>query len=219
MAAFLTHASRPQCLRTTWLAAAGLLAVLATGCAPRDDRPLTATALRPYGQAELQVGDDFREFAFATATGQYTRLSAVRGRVTILAFPDDPAWPNCDLHARLAELAASESRWLVEVTVVSVGCPDGPCDAALGAGLACNIKMPRLILVCDPHARVHELYGVAARGHYYLLTNFLRIASIGPLDDLDGLRAATRKLVRETYDQDEREGLHDKYIPEGGGRF
>lgn len=206
-----------MCLPPALLATAALLTGLTAGCAPRDCRPLAATALRPYGRAELDVGDEFREFVFDTSAGERTRLSAVRGRVTILAFPDDPGWPKCDLHAQLVELAARESRWLVEVTVVSVGRPAGPCDTALDAGLACGIETPRLVFVCDPHALVHELYGSTAPGHYYLLTNFLKVNAIGDLADLDGLRAATRALVREIYDQDEREGLHEKYIPDGGG--
>jgi len=33
----------------------------------------TATALRPYGEAELGVGDQFRDFAFRGADGAVTR--------------------------------------------------------------------------------------------------------------------------------------------------
>lgn len=180
-------------------------------CNAPDCRIRTATALRAYGRGELAVGDPARNFAFRLADGRVSRLSAQRGRVTVLVFPDDPAWPDCAQTRGLAELAVRTRVWSVGVVVVSVGRPDAPCSAALEAGQACEIPAPHVLLVCDPHGTVRALYGQAAAGRYYLLSNFLKIAAIGDLDDLDELEAAAARLVREIYDQDDREGAYDMY--------
>lgn len=167
------------------------------------------TALRAYGPGELQVGDQFRDFGFADSQGQVTRLSAVKGRVTILAFSGDPNWPDCDTVERLAELAADASTCWIDVVVVSVGHPLPPCPDALPAAADCTAPPGRLVLVCDPFDKVAALYGRDAPGHYYVLTNFLKIAATGELTDLDTLRAATRRVVADIYDQDLREGAYD----------
>ena len=183
--------------------------VLLTGCATPPIQ--TYTALRAYGPGELHVGDQFRDFGFTDTQGQVTRLSAVHGRVTILAFPDDPNWPVCDADQRLVDLANRASTCYINVVVVSVGHPAGPCPEALQAAADCQVLPGYLVLVCDPYDRVAGLYGNAAKGHYYVLTNFLKIAATGELADLDSLRAATQHVVAEIYDQDLREGAYSHH--------
>ncbi len=183
---------------------------LCAGCA--DSRqPLTATAIRMYGPGELGVGSPFRDFAFRTADGALTRLSAVRGRVTVLVFPSDPEWPSCEELQRWADLTWRRSVYLVDVVVVSVGEPGRDCEQALGRGLECDADARRVVLVCDPHGTIAPLYGAAARGHYYVLTNFLEIDAVGDLADEDQLEADVRRLALEIYDQDRRQGTHDVF--------
>ena len=183
------------------------LGLLACGCAEPPQRAATFTALRAYGFGELKVGDDFRDFAFTDDAGKISRLSIVRRRVTILVFPSDPNWPTCADAQQLADLAVHTSGPEIGVEVVSVGHPAGPCPDALAAVADREVPARRLVLVCDPYDRVSRIYGPDAQDKYYVLTNFLRIAAIGELTDLDGLRAATQRIVRDIHDQDQREGL------------
>ncbi|MBP7746869.1 MAG: hypothetical protein KA383_12130 [Phycisphaerae bacterium] len=186
-----------------------LTAGLAGCAAPLRVIP-TATALRPYGEAELGVGDQFRDFAFRGADGVVTRLSAVHGRVTILAFSDDPAWPSCDAVRELSELARRASQCMVAVRVVCVGRADAPCEEVLPRVVDCSLPAPNVILVCDPFERVYRLYG-PTNGRFYVLTNFLKIVAVGDLADRETLQAAARRTVEEIYDQDIREGLYYRW--------
>jgi hypothetical protein len=195
-------------------AAIVLLATL-TGCAPLAQHPRTYTALRTYGRNELSVGDDYRDFRFVDAVGRVTRLSAEKGRVTVLAFRADPRWPNCADVQALAELARQTSGPNSEVKVISIGRPMQPCADALAAGALCDAPPERIALVCDPYGTIPPLYDSAALGRFYVLTNYLKIAAIGDLGDLEGLRAAVSRVVAEIYDQDVREGM---YEPNGPGR-
>ena len=207
---FTNHAGSTY---TKILLAGGLVAIglLLTACQAPDRSVRTTTALRAYGQGELAVGDSWRDFAFTLADERVSRLSAQRGRVTVLAFPDDPDWPNCEQTRALADLANDARNWAVNIVVVSVGQPDAACAEALEAGRTCGIQAPHVLLVCDPHGNVRNLYGSEAAGRYYLLSNFLEVKAIGDLHDLNTLETEAAHLAREIYDQDDREGKYDGY--------
>lgn len=197
---------------TRLVAAAGLLASLAmAGCLAPPRHPIVGTALELYGADERRVGELYREFAFTRPDGTLTRLSAVRGRVTVLAFPDERDWPNEAAAEALADAAARESTWDIPVVVVSVGRPAEACEAALARGAAYAVPPGRLVLVCDPFAAVDKAYGPEAVGRYYVLTNFLKIAAIGALSDLESLRRDVGAVVDAIHDQDLREGRYDWY--------
>jgi peroxiredoxin len=179
------------------------------GCNWPERRLVAGTALRAYGSSEPAIGDTARSFAFTTADGQLKRLAAVRGRVTLLVFPDAADWPDCAVLRELANLARRESVYNVEVVVLSVGQPELSCDEALVAARGCGLPPEHVVLVCDPHGTVHTLYGAQARGRFFVLDNFLRVVEIGELSDLEGLRSATRRVVDEIFDLDLRMGAFD----------
>lgn len=191
-------------------------ATLVAGCASAPPRAAIGTALRAYGRGDLAVGDEFRDFALRDAAGQITHLSAIHGRVTVLAFSPDPNWPDCGDARALAELGNSAAGPWVDVLVVSVGHPAEPCPDALAPAADCEIPLGHLYLICDPYGQVSRLYGPDAIGRYYVLTNFLKIAAVGDVSDRNGLRAATKRVVDSIHDQDVREGLYDRCL---SGRY
>lgn len=190
------------CVLLVWLA----------GCAASPRFVPTFTAVRMYGEDELQVGEQFRDFGFRDAAGELTRLSAIRGRVTVLVFPAQAGWPDCGAGQELAALACRASAAEIDVRIVSVGRPEEPCEAALSRVADCPAVHGHLVFVCDPHARVHLLYGPEAVGRYYVLTNSLRIAAVGELADREQLRRDVWRAVAEIHDQDLREGAYERDV-------
>ena len=186
------------------------LALSVGGCAESPRRLMIGTARPAFGTTEVQVGDIARDFWFTTETGQVTRLSAQRGRVTIVVFPNQANWPDKAFHTQLAELARCTSVYQVGVVVVSIGAPQPPRENALTDLCDSDLPPEHLALVCDPERSLPKLFGSAATGKYFVLTNFFRIAAIGDLNDLETMRNDTRAVVEKIFDQDLREGAFDR---------
>lgn len=191
---------------------AGLVALsgfMGAGCSVPERHVPTAIAARAYGTGEPAVGDPLRNFAFTLNEGTRTTLVRERARVTVLAFPDDPDWPDCDAARELSDMARNAHRRFIDVLVISVGHPQAECAEALERVAGCEMRWPCILLVCDPHGGVRRLYGESAGGHYYLLNNYQQVSAIGELSDFEGLHAATEDLVRRIYDVDKRTGMHE----------
>ena len=183
--------------------------LLLSGCAMSDPHVRTGMSLADYGPYDLKPGDPAPDFVFVGDQENLSRFSAVRGRVTIVVFPTDAAWPNCATCRRVAELAEALSATDVDVVAVSVAQPARPAAEALSAVQACHINSDHLVTICDQHGRIKRLYGPQASGKFYVVNNYGRVTGVGPFSDLEALRAETRKTVRAVSDQDIREGVYE----------
>lgn len=193
--------------RALMVGAVGVLALAGCGAGPRHVP--TFTAVRMYGTGDLRAGDNFRDFGVRNAAGDLTRLSAIRGRVTVLVFPAEPGWPACAAGHELAALACDASTWEIDVRVVSVGQPADACEEALARVADCPAYHGHLVFICDPYGRIPLLYGPTAVGRYFVLTNFLKIAAVGDSTDRVGLARDVRRAVVELFAQDLSEGAYE----------
>lgn len=180
--------------------------LLLPGCAGSNPSVRTGMSLADYGPYDLRPGDPAPDFVFVSDEQRLCRFSAVRGRVTVVVFPMDAAWPNCATCRRVAELAESLSGPDLEVVAVSVAQPARSAAEALPAVQECHIASNHLVAICDQHGRIRGLYGPRAGGKFYVVNNYGRITGLGAFSDLDGLRAEVKQTVGAIRDQDIREG-------------
>ncbi len=179
-----------------------IAAVLLSGCVSSDGPARTGMSLADYGPYDLKPGDLAPDFVFVGDDQHLCRFSAVRGRVTLVLFPTDPAWPECARCRQVAELAASLSRADTKVVAVSVAQPARSAAEALPAFQACRIKSDHLVAICDQHARIKGLYGPQANGRFFVVDHHGRVTSVGLFSDLDALRAQARRTVQAASEQD-----------------
>ena len=132
----------------------------------------------------------------------------MRGAVTLVVFPDDPKWPDCERCKEVVALAAEVQRLDTPVAVVSVRNP-GEGEACSAAALhRCPMdERAQLVALCDHQGRVRDLFGPSAVGKFFVVGSNGRISASGTfMEDLRALKAALRKAVQEH--QSEVDSLH-----------
>lgn len=176
--------------------------LLLSGCASSGEQVRTGMSLADFGPYDLKPGDAAPEFVFVGDHQQLCRFSTVRGRVTLVLFPTNPAWPDCALCRQVAELARSVSASGTKVVAVSVAQPARSAAEALPTFQGCQIQSDHLVAICDQHAHIKRLYGPKADGRFFVVDNHGRISGVGSIADLDALRAHARKAVQAASGQD-----------------
>ena len=147
-------------------------------------------------EGDLKPGESVPDFSFIGDGGEVDTFGHVRGVVTIVAFPDDPAWPDCERCREIVQLASRLTRLDTPVTVVSIATPAKGCENATAAFHRCDIKgHAQLVSLCDHRARVREMYGPDALGKFYVIDSYGQIAATGRLSEMKNLEQAVRAVV------------------------
>ena len=148
----------------------------------------------------LSVGDYAPDFSFVGENGNVNTFDRVREVVTIVVFPDNPAWPVCARCKEIVEIADKMRTGHTPVGVVSIATPsktEKECAAALHR---CAVKgQSQLIALHDHKSRIRTLYGPQATGKFFIIDRTGRVSAIGPLTD----RAAMEKALREAVEEHE----------------
>ncbi len=184
-----THES----MRLLGISASGV-ALLVSGCA-------TTYKVRTgsvYG-GDLKPGYPCPDFTFLDQDGRADMFSHVRGAVTLVVFPDDPEWPDCDRCKKVVDLAAKVQRLDTPVVVVSIRSFGKSKQCPAAALHRCLIEgRTQLVALCDHQGRVRDLFGPNATGKFFVVGPNGRIAACGPLtEDLHALEASVRETVRK----------------------
>ena len=148
---------------------------------------------------DLKPGYPCPDFTFIDQDGRADTLSHVRGAVTLVIFPEDPEWPDCERCKRIINLAAEVQRLDTPVVVVSVRSVGRPEHCPAVALHRCSIEgRAQLVALCDHQRRVRDLFGPNAIGKFFVVGPDGWIAARGTLaEDLHPVEAALRKAVRE----------------------
>ncbi len=148
------------------------------------------------GAYSLKPGDLAPDFPFFDADGKLTRFSTVRGRVTLIAFPNNPdAWPNPDIYRPCAEIAQQMSRPGIPVVVVNIGQPRRSWQDAAAVLSTATVKSNRLVMVADPDGSIRRLFGPNAAGRLYVVDDSGRIRAVSDFRGPDSLRAPAEEVV------------------------
>ena len=178
--------------RITMLGLTGLiLAVpaLLTGCA--STRPAeTGVALDGYGPYNLKMGDPGPDFAYVSDQQQLVPFHRVRGRVTVVVFPNDADWPSAERAASFAQLADEYKGTARTLAIVSVGKMSSPCTETTAVAQSLSVKPGNFLLLCDPNGKIRDLYGPDAAGKIYVIDSENRILNVTPYTGVDSVRAA-----------------------------
>ena len=185
-----------------FVGAAVTVTLLSWGCTSSDPRVRTGISLREHRSYDLKIGDPAPDFNFVNEQNRLQRFYAVRGRVTIVAFPQMADWPNADVCRRLAELAEDLSSVDTGVVAVSIASPAKPCVDALSEVQACEIASNRLVTICDCGGQLGRLYGPHAAGKFYVIGNYGRIAESGSFAEWDAVRDAAGRVVERLAEKD-----------------
>ena len=173
---------------------ASVVALLVSGCA-------TTYKVRTgsvHG-GDLKPGYPCPDFTFLDQDGRADTFSHVRGAVTLVVFPDDPEWPDCDRCKEVVDLAAEVQRLDTPVVVVSVRSSGQSKQCPAAALHRCSIEgRAQLVALCDHQGRVRDLFGPNAIGKFFVVGPNGRIAAQGTLtEDLHVLETTLREAVRE----------------------
>ena len=173
---------------------ASVVALLVSGCA--------ATYKVRTGSVhggDLKPGYPCPDFTFIDQDGRADTFSHVRGAVTLVVFPDDPEWPDCDRCKEVVDLAAEVQRLDTPVVVVSVRSSGQSKQCPAAALHRCPIEgRAQLVALCDHQGRVRDLFGPNATGKFFVVGPNGRIAARGTLtEDLNALETSVREAVRE----------------------
>lgn len=147
---------------------------------------------------DLKQGYRCPDFTFLDEGGRADTFSHVRGVVTLVIFPDAPAWPDCVRCQEVVNLAADVQRLDTPVVVVSVRSP-GEAEGCSAAALhRCPIEgRAQLVALCDHQNRVLDLFGPNAAGKFFVVGPDGWIVARGTLtEDLDALEAPLREAVQ-----------------------
>jgi peroxiredoxin len=167
--------------------------LLEVGCATTH----TPRTGQIYG-GDLKPGCPCPDFTFVNDDGAMDTFAHVRGTVTLVVFPDDPQWPDCEQCKKVVDLAGALERAETSVVVVSIRSPgaERPCSAAVLHQYRVRWQVP-FIALCDHQRRAHDLFGPNALGKFFVVDPEGRIAACGSLaEDLKDMEAALREVVR-----------------------
>ena len=192
-----------------WLIIGGVMfALLAPGC-------MTEYKARTgyISEGERKLGHPRPDFTFIDENGKTDTFSHTRRSVTLVVFPNDPKWPNCNRCRVLVDMAAKAQEPDTPVTVVSIQNTERPSQRVADTLHSCAIKGPvQLVALCDHHSSVKDLFGSDAVDKYFVVGNDGRIVDHGSLADLDALKWAVRLAV---WDHEQEVKLNAE-VPETG---
>ena len=187
-----------------------LIAPLAGGCAQSENQVGVGATRQTYKGSELKVGDPIPDFGFLTEKGAPVHVGAVRGRVTVVVFPDNPDdWPNPTVYRGLAELARQLSGQDVPVVILNVGQPKRTWQEAQKVLQAEPIVSNNLVMVADREGSIHLRFSPRALGRFYVVDTYLRIAEIGEFKGPESLRDPISRAVRKQEEADVQFNYHD----------
>lgn len=147
-------------------------------------------------EGKLAPGESVPGFSFTESDGRVNTFEAVRGEVTIVAFPDTPSWPECTQCNKLEQLASRLARHNTPVTVVSIVTPPQGCEDLQAAFARCDIKgYSQLLALCDDKAQLRDLYGPDAAGKFFVIDSDGQISDSGRLTETGELERAVRAAV------------------------
>ncbi len=147
-------------------------------------------------ESKLAPGESVPDFSFTESDGRVDTFEAVRGEVTIVAFPDTPSWPECTQCNRLEQLASRLARHNTPVTVVSIVTPPQGCEDLQAAFTRCGIKgYSQLLALCDDKAQLRDLYGPNAAGKFFVIDSNGQISASGRLTEIGELERVVRAAV------------------------
>lgn len=96
-----------------------------------------------------RAADVTTDFVFRSASGELGTFSESRDDITILVFPCEKGWPDCERCALLQKLAHQLGGVHSNVTVVSLLIPEDSCDLCHHKFRECNIQgYADLIALC-----------------------------------------------------------------------
>ena|GEM_PF-3021934 len=151
---------------------------------------------------DRRPGDLCPKFSFIDEEGSPDTFAHVRGAVTLVVFPDDPRWPNCDKCKELVDLAARLERPRTSVVVVSVRSPKDQEQCSAAALHRYDVDWPvQLVALCDHHGCVRDLFGGDALGKFFVVDGDGRIVGRGPLADREALEERARKAAQHHEDE------------------
>ena len=148
--------------------------------------------------AKLGPDANVAAFSFVNQEGDVTEFASVRGKVTIVAFPQErSAWPECQQCHKLERLASRVATSSTPVTIVSVVTPQAGCEDLQAAFSHCKIEgYAQLLALCDPSAKIRQMYGSSASGNFFVIDDRGAIRASGKLDDASSMERALRAAVR-----------------------
>jgi peroxiredoxin len=185
-----------------WLVTLTLATSLLLGCAHRDHIKAGRAHAVDFAM-DVEVGDPYVDFMITTADGDEVQFNALRGRVTVLLLPDPDVVITCEQLMQWAKLVEAFSSHTLRAVVVPVVRSD-ECDRILAASAECELPWDQVVVVCDPHGDIENLYGPHGRGQYFVLDNYLKIAGTGPMEARAELRATLNNVVEEIREYDRR---------------
>ena len=183
---------------------AGASLLLLAGCATTGAREhVVQVGAAAPGTGGLRPGDTAPDFVFTTESGNASRFSEVRGRVTVVLFPNQPGeWLDPHVYAQLAGMGQSLSGPQIPVVLIDVGRPHRTEAQARQALEAAPVASDRLVLLADPEGSIRALFGPHAGGRFYVIDNFDRIVSVGEFQRPRDLDAPVEQAVRTVADED-----------------
>jgi peroxiredoxin len=186
------------------------LAVTLAGCAATDNTVRLSTATpdeTAAGAKVLQPGSWAPDFTFIDRQGNASRLSAVRGRVTVVLFPDNPQdWPDPEIYRRAASLAERSSGNEIPVVLVNVGRPMQDTEQMEKVLKENPVRSDHLVMVADPTGTIAARFGQEATGKYFVIDNYGKIMRVGTFAGIDALRDPIRDATRLVADDDTARG-------------
>jgi len=145
---------------------------------------------------ERKLGHPHPDFTFMDENGKADTFSHIRRGVPLVVFPDDPKWPNCSQCRALVDMAAKVQEPDTPVTVVSIQNPETSSQCEAATLHSCAIQGPaQLVVLCDHHSSVKDLFGSDALDKFFVVANDGRIVGHGSLANLDVLEWAVRMAV------------------------
>ena len=186
-----------------------LVALLVAGCAESEHAVRVLASRGAYGVSGLRPGDTMPDLSFLDTDGKVVRLGAVRGRVTVVMFPDNPdEWPDPEIYRRCDELAKRSGGPDTPVVIVNIGRPKRSWEEAAKVLETEPVSSNRLILVADTAGDLHRPVGPSASGKFYVLDNYNQITEVGEFKGVDSLRDPIKRAVRKVAEEDSRFDQH-----------
>jgi len=136
------------------------LMLLISGCATTHK---ARTGL-VYG-GDVKPGYPCPDFAFLDEDGKVNAFSATRGTVTIVVFPNDPDWPNCERCRQIMDLAGRVQEPSTRVVVFSIRSGGESVQRSVAAVKECELAgKVQLTALSDCQNRSANFSGPALKG-------------------------------------------------------
>jgi len=193
--------------RLFWMSSLALVSLtLLAGCATTTDNTVRLSTATDHSMTTariLQPGSWAPDFPIIDPEGNATSLSAVRGRVTVVMFPDNPKdWPNPEVYRKAATLAERSSGTEIPVVLVNVGRPTQDTQDLEKVLEENPVKSDHLVMVADRTGSIAARFGQEATGKYFIIDNYGKIVRVGTFTGVDALGEPIREATRLVADAD-----------------